>query len=152
MTSLANLHQNKIFNQSGCFQLKQSGFTLIELMIVVAIVGILASIALPAYTDYVKRSKAAEATSALADLRVRMEQFFQDNRTYAGGPCVPAAGTVKYFDITCDADATTYTITAAGLDDMDQFEFTINQNNAKTSKFDGTTGGTCWLTRKGGTC
>ena len=57
----------------------QKGFTLIELMIVVAIIGILASIAIPQYSDYVKRGKAAEATSNLATLRIKMEQCFQDN-------------------------------------------------------------------------
>lgn len=129
---------------------QSKGFTLIELMIVVAIIGILASIALPAYSDYVKRGKAAEATSALADGRIKMEQYFQDNRTYAGGPC-PAAG--KYFTYGCGApDATTYTITATGQGDMSSFAFSVNQNNDKTSTFDGTTGGTCWLTSKGGTC
>ena len=60
------------------------GFTLIEVMIVVVIIGILAAIAIPQYSDYVIRSKIPEATSALAGARVKMEQFFQDNRTYAG--------------------------------------------------------------------
>src|SRR5258708_6947981 len=65
-----------------------AGFTLIEVMIVVAIVGVLAAIALPNYSDYVKRSKIIEATSVLSDLRVRYEQFFLDNRTYTGGCAV----------------------------------------------------------------
>ncbi len=132
------------------YSAKSKGFTLIELMIVVAIVGILASIAVPAYTDYVKKGKAAEATSTLADARIKMEQYFQDNRTYAGGPC-PAAG--QHFTYNCGApDATTYTITATGSGDMSNFGFTVNQDNAKTSTYDGTSGSTCWLTNKSGSC
>ena len=67
------------------------GFTLIELMIAVAIIAILAAIAIPSYSDYVRRSRITEAMSALSGMRVKMEQYFQDNRTYAGA-CV--AGTV----------------------------------------------------------
>lgn len=147
MGSLLGLQRN-----TACLAHRHKGFTLIELMIVVAIIGLLASIAIPAYQDYVKKGKAAEATSALADARVKMEQFFQDNRTYEDGPCTTlAAG--KYFSYDCGApDATTYTITATGLDDMDNFEFTIDQDNARSSKYDGTVGGTCWLTNKSGTC
>jgi len=62
-----------------------SGFTLIELMVVVAIVAILAAVALPAYNDYVTRSKLTDAVTGLSDFRVRMEQFYQDNRRYDGG-------------------------------------------------------------------
>lgn len=128
----------------------ERGFTLIEIMITVAVIGILAAIAIPSYTDYVKRGKAAEATSTLADARVRMEQFFQDNRTYDGGPC-PVDG--AYFTYNCGApDATTYTITATGVGDMSAFSFDINQANTKNSTFDGHAGAGCWLTSKGGTC
>ena len=134
---------------------QQTGFTLIELMIVVAVIGILAAIAIPNYSDYIKRGKAAEATSNLATLRVKMEQHFQDNRTYIGGACSPTSG-AQYFTYTCSAapTATAYTLKATGItaEGMANFEFTLNQSNTKTSKFDGTVGTTCWLTKKGGTC
>ena len=58
------------------------GFTLIEVLITVAIVAILAAVALPSYTDYVTRSKLVEATSSLTDMRVRLDQYFLDSRQY----------------------------------------------------------------------
>lgn len=155
MRSLTNLYRNQYqkINQTKYCKLNQNGFTMIELMIVVAIVGILASIAAPAYTNYVKKGKAAEATSTLADARVRMEQYFQDNRTYVGGPC-PAAG--KSFTYACVLAASTYTITATGVaaQGMTGFSYGVNQNNAKTSTYDGVTPSpnTCWVTSKGGSC
>jgi type IV pilus assembly protein PilE len=139
---------------------RQKGFSLIEVMVVVAIIGILAAIAIPSYADYVKRAKATEATSILADLKVKMEQYYQDNRTYldiAGttAPCAPPSGSSKYFSFSCGATqtSTSYTITASPVSGqgMTNFKFSIDQNNTKTSIFDGTSGN-CWLTSKGGTC
>lgn len=151
MLSLVNIKCGQL--QVGVkANLNQKGFTLIEIMVVVAIIGILASIAMPNYTNYVKKGKAAEATSTLAEARVKMEQFFQDNRTYAGGPCTTlAAG--KYFTYACGApDSTTYKITATGVGDMSNFSFDVNEANVKNSTYDGTTGNGCWLTGKGATC
>ena len=145
------------YSQSKTY-IQSKGFTLIEVMIVVAIIGILAAIALPNYTEYVKRGKAVEATTTLADLKVKMEQFYQDNKTYVGTPwCTPSvSAAVKYFTYSCTVDptATAYTITATPVagQGIDDFEFTVDQSNAKTSKYDGTVGATCWLTSKSGTC
>ncbi|MGJ8619302.1 MAG: type IV pilin protein [Methylophilaceae bacterium] len=141
------------------FNPAQNGFTLLELMIVVAVIGILASIAMPAYTNYIKKGKAAEATSNLADLRIKAEQFFQDNRTYAGMNCAPAD--LKYFTYTCTAadgsgatgDANGYLITATGVaaEGMANFSYTVNQANVKTSQYDNGTAVTgCWATKKAG--
>ena len=134
----------------------QKGFTLVELMIVVVVIGILASIGIPAYNDYVTRGKLVEATSALSDGRVKMEQFFQDNRTYdAGGgttcpPAIPA--TTTNFTYACsNLTATTYVITATGTGGLSAFSYSINQANTKSS----TTpwgNGACWVMNKGGAC
>ena len=142
----------------------QKGFTLIELMIVVAIVAILATVIIPSYSDYVKRGKVAEATSNLSALRVNMEQFYQDNRTYLSGAncgigAVPAA--TPNFTYTCVATATTYTISAAGQGNLNGIGYTIGELNNKASNMiaPATTAGwinpvpnTCWATKPGGTC
>lgn len=136
----------------------QKGFTLIELMIVVAIIAILASVAMPLYTDYVIRSKTSEATSTLATLRVQMEQCFQDNRTYA--PC-NCGGAGKYFTFSCPATptATTYTLQAAGTSTMSGFTYTVDQANVQTSTIAApapaswqATSASCWITKAGGQC
>ena len=139
------------------------GFTLIELLVVVAIVGIIAAIAVPQYGDYVLRSKIAEASGTLSEHRVKMEQYFQDNRTYAGA-C--AAGTVaplptgRYFVYDCGVPAaTTYTVTATGIaaQGTADFIYTINQANVRATTgtpatWGGATSATCWINKKSGTC
>ena len=150
--------------------LRVAGFTLIEVMITVAIVAILAAIALPNYTDYVTRSKIVEAKTSLADMRTRLEQYFLDNRAYPAGPanCVAAttvpagAGNInlpanaKFFTVTCTTmTTTTYTITATGTGSMAGFVYTIDQANTRattgTGKW-GKTSAACWVSRKNGDC
>jgi type IV pilus assembly protein PilE len=146
----------------------QRGFTLLELMIVVAVIGILAMIGLPGYSDYVKRGKIAEATSSLSEVRVKLEQYFLDNRTYLGAdaanlPCnatVLSAGK-KYFTYACsNLGAGTYTVTATGVagEGMSGFTYSIDQQNtrqtaAAPSGWAAATMPTnCWITKKGGVC
>ncbi len=124
--------------------LRIRGFTIIEVMIVVAIVAILASIALPSYADYVKRGKIVEATVALSDFRTRMEQYFLDNRQYVGGCAAilgppPAVPPPKTFTLACAETGTAanpgYTVTATGkaAEGMGGFVYSIDQANTKTS-------------------
>jgi type IV pilus assembly protein PilE len=137
------------------------GFTLLEVLIVVAIVGVLAAIALPNYSDYVKRGKIIEATQRLSEARVKLEQFYLDNRKYTGG-CAnvrTGAGSSDTFDLTCATPTdTTYTITVTGVatQGMGSFDYSINEKNEKKTAgvAPGWSVGTgdCWVTRKDGSC
>jgi type IV pilus assembly protein PilE len=118
------------------------GFTLIELMIVVAIIGILAKIALPAYTGYVERAKASEAVNVLSASSIQMEQKFQDTGVYA---CATAGWNKEYFNFACNATATDFTITATGTGTMAAYGYSINAvgQQATTSHPKGATNN-CW--------
>lgn len=138
------------------------GFTLIEVMVTVVIIGILAAVALPAYTSYVTRGNIPEATSTLSTLQVKMEQHYQDTRTYAttGTRTTPCSsqGDGKHFTFACDGTptATTYTIKATGTGAMTGFAYTVNQAGAKTSTAPSEKGwsssSTCWVTKAGDAC
>ena len=141
---------------------KSNGFTLIEIMIALAIVAILTSIALPAYTYYLQRGRIPEATSALAAKQVSQEQLFQDSRSYfASGTTacsISGMASSSYFTYSfTNCTATAYTLAATGLGgtNMAGFTFTIDQsgNRATTAVPGGwTASSNCWVIAKGGRC
>ena len=105
----------------------QKGFTLIELMIVVAIVGIIAAIAYPSYTEHVRKTKRSDGQGALMGLAGAMERHYASNNGYTGAasggadtgsPAIypdeaPLDGSDKYYDLTIQAaDATSFTLRA----------------------------------------
>jgi len=146
----------------------QQGFTLIEVMIVVAIVGILAAVALPSYTSYLRRGELPEAFSQLATFRVQMEQYYLDNRNYgSSSTCgrqsdgsslvVTPSGTNIHFSYSCTLtnSGQGYTLAATGnATRTTGYDYTLDQTNAKaTTTYEGASqsGKNCWLV-KGNEC
>jgi type IV pilus assembly protein PilE len=138
------------------------GFTLIEILVAITIIGILVAIALPNYRDYVLRGKITEASSTLSDLRLRAEKFYGDNRTYVGfNQATPGT---RYFTYACDDGAggaitqNAFRCIASGVasEGMTGFQYTVNQSNVRTSTFTSLPGwndsATCWVSKKGESC
>jgi type IV pilus assembly protein PilE len=143
---------------------RQQGFTLIEVMITVAIIGILTMVAYPSYRDYLVRGQLVEASNGLATVRAQMERHFQDNRTYATvgaftTPCAAAVATRTFgnFVVSCTAAPTdtTFTLQAVGSGAANGFTFTVTQQDVRATTAAPTGWSTCatgWMLKKGQTC
>jgi len=137
---------------------KTRGFSLIELLIAVVIIGILAAIAIPAYVDHIARGKIAQGVEALAEAKVRMEQVFNSQRTYKpGGNCpdmdpyfAETPFTVAH-NPTCTDSTFTLSITGQAASGMSGYWYSINESGEKVSATPTASGATCWLMSKGQT-
>lgn len=144
------------------------GVTLFELMIVVAIIAILAAIAIPAYTDYLRRGAILEGLAGLSDQKVKLEQYFSDNRAYTGtgaNSCDSIHATnVKAgrFDIDCTVDEAAgslpgYTLTATGHAEtlVGGFVYTLDNTGIKATTSTSVwkqNSASCWVLKKDGSC
>jgi type IV pilus assembly protein PilE len=147
---------------------RQLGFTLLELMIVVTIIGILAAVAIPQYSQYTRRSKVTEAFNNLQNARTQMEQYYQDNRNYgtasAACPITVPANASTYFTYTCNVDATqqafVFTATSKGgngLGAVGAYAYTIDQTDKQqTTAFTGVAAASlplqCWISTVATSC
>ena len=130
------------------------GFSLVELMVVVAIAGVLTAIALPKYNEYVIRTKLTAAFAGLGGVQLSAEEYWQGGRTYAGYNRQPANSSNFSYAVS-GTSASGYTVTATGLGSLAGFTYTINQNGER-----GTTGvpsgwtltASCWVDRRNGSC
>ncbi len=115
----------------------QRGFTLIELLIVVVVVGILAAIAMPAFQNYVRESRRAEAQATLLDIQQRQERWRVNNPTYGTLAAIGGTASSTYYTFTVSGNtATAYTITAtatgAQTGDTGCTSMTLNQDGARS--------------------
>lgn len=142
------------------FRRQQAGFSLMELMIAVAIIGVLLGIALPSYKDYVRRGAIPEATGAMSDYRIKMEQYYQDHRNYGTAECADvdapawsdfAPASARYFTYACKVTdkGQDFEIVATGKTKtpVDGHVYAVSANGMATRVFKGAdvTGRNCWL-------
>lgn len=133
----------------------QAGFTLIELMVAVAVVGILTAIALPSYSAYVFRSRIPAGLDTLATYQARMEQSYQDTGSYGATACTATIPTVTNFTLTCitGSSGQTFSATLVGSGPVLGVSYSVDQDGKRLtlSHPNGIPTQSCWTIR-GGTC
>ena len=137
------------------------GFSLIELMIALAIAAIIAAVGIPAYRDHMLRARIPEATSTLSALAMQLEQHYQDNQAYGDTTsCAITMPTDKFFTFECSVanSGQSFLLKASGKSPgaMSDFVFTLDQNgNPMTTQLPAAWGNApfnCWINKRSSTC
>ena len=121
-----------------------SGFTLVELMVTVAIIGILAGVLYPSFSEYVKKAECTDGMDTLLEQAGLMEEFFNVGDTYDGATLANADSPKGYYAISITAQtAFLYTLTATPVD-TNQFTLTLNSLGQKGESGGAASAVSCW--------
>lgn len=134
----------------------KTGFTVIELLIVVAIMGILAGVALPIYSNHTKEVRLAAVPSIVLSAKNNAETYFGDSKTFDGAPCKKAELPGSDWLVSCETSSTSYNVVVVGLGMMSGFSFketmTGLQSSTVPTSFSTRNGSSCFILTKGGGC
>jgi type IV pilus assembly protein PilE len=137
----------------------QTGFSLVELMVALAIAAFIAAFAVPSYRDHALRGQLPEMSSALQLGALRLEEYYQDHRSYRNDKvCGVVLPTSDRFILSCTSplDGQSFLLTATGSGALDRFAYTIDhQGQTRTITLPegwGSTPRDCWILKRGTTC
>jgi type IV pilus assembly protein PilE len=131
------------------------GFTLMEIMVTVALVAILASVALPSYAAYVKRARVPPALVALSSYSLKMEQVYQDSGSYGADSCPAKVIDTPDFHMSCTPGkkGRSYVATVTGSGQMEGYSYTIDQDGNRATVAHPKGGNrNCWTSKGGSSC